>query len=1518
MNGLVPLEKKSKRKSVQLNIHKIELNTSKINPKTKMKLSLSPRKKRKSDVNKGTQKKKNSISLFYNNQKKKKSIHSSNQRRSSYIYQYRNSTLEHDNILTKRRSQEIFETQTQKFFEYYNLNKNSNKSLFNNDNYILNKSTRLNKIEKDIKNIINNMRIEIEKKSKLINTANTITPEHIINKLTSSPDLKLFFKIKKHKKRKSRKHQESLLMKETAVLNSNDSFKKRFNKKRNKSFDYSGENIKNLIKRIKNKLLKNSKKRLTIMDNNESDDIEMMNEKNNGFIFLPNSNFIFIFDLLLIISVLYAFIVIPLIIVQNKDLRKGFSIIQEIFNYTIDIIYFLDVIICLFKGYYNYEMIIITNNKKIIIHYLKKFFILDFIQAIPLYSIIKLFMKQNKLFYFDYNRISSALFTFLFFIKPFKIFKILDKKQNKALEDFYSYLSENFFFENLTKFLIYFLLFFLFFHLFICLHIYLALQSYPNWITHTNLINKTFFEKYIASFYFMITTMTTVGYGDIVCISFIEKIYHIFLLVIGTLLYTFLVSKLGNYLRDDSHEQIKLSKDLNILENIRITHPQMPFKLYNKIKSHLLSIFNKRKKTGISLLINGVPDTIKNELLFKIYSKVINGFNIFKDVDNSNFVLQMLTSFIPIISKKEEIIILEGEIIQNIIFVKDGKLSMEIAIDLNNPYKSIHKYLEINFIGISRQEEIKNHNSLKRVNSILNLPEQNYNDLKTRIDKILFDNKKTLINNSIMNDNGISVDLGRLDFSRNDKEINEGENFQIIKIIDIRKNEHFGDVHMFSENPAPFTIKSKSRIAELFLLRRYDAIRISKNFPNICKRIHNKSYHNLVSIKRLTFKILKQYYNTHIFNRNSKETNIVLNFDATKNVISELSSSDNKIVINKSQNLSTNKSIKKQNSKSFQNFSSKSLNKHLNIAHNQLNVLEKVELKPYKTKNYINKNKLFVGYNIHKKKYSLESLSDNLNFSSDTFNSDSNSNSYPSSQFKFSKFGNSFLNKSDHKNDLPFIININKEEEEEKDKVENLNNNISNINKNINNLHTNTDINKIVNKKINNEFTFKGDNQSIKNSLLSSNLFKFSKSIKNSSYIKSSGVAKSIISLQHSSNKSLNSDSIMKNETIKFYNDSKKENNNNSDFITLENVNENFSKKIKKKLKRRKKLQKLRELLKLQRFKINKNMIELYSNKIFKKHNTNESPINKINNLNYSAFTNKTKLSKMMSLTSSEENSTSLFQNIHKFDLQSIKKSSVESFEIKSSYKNINLLSNEEMINNKKFKKFVENFVKKYRNKIKLKLDNYEALISSFSSKIKKDKIRIANFKRYQTQKEQNNNSPLSEGKISLNSKQINKNNEKRFVPSGGRFNKKTERTTDKSIAYKNSGKNNKILYKSFEENIEKIKIIEPKKSNFFSQKNNHTNLLDEFYIYKEKNNLEPKQVIIQKKDHFKKIENKNEANNKNLNDNNDRRLTSTLNELNDNDDKKMNLKKKNNNSSKKIIHINNSNEEKFKKCTII
>ena len=414
----------------------------------------------------------------------------------------------------------------------------------------------------------------------------------------------------------------------------------------------------------------------------------------------------------------------------------------------------------------------------------------------------------------------------------------------------------------------------------------------------------------------MITTMTTVGYGDIICISFIERIYHIFLLAIGTLLYTFIVSKIGNYLREESHEQIRLAHDLNVLESIRISYPKMPYELYSKIQSHLVATSKKRKTSGISILINGIPETIKKDLLFKIYSKVIRGFTIFRQANNSNFIYQVLTSFIPIVSKREEIILMEGEIIENIIFVKDGLLTLEIRIDLKDPYKSIRHYIETNFIGISRKEGMKKYSSnyVKR-NSVfskeLNNNNNNYEDLKLRIDNILLDKKDSMRTDSKKNLNDISMDIARMDFSREPIEL-DNERFKIIKVMDIRKNEYFGDIHMFLEQRSPFTLKTKSRIAEILLLRKIDAIKISHNFPNIWHRIQNKSYHNLVSIKKLTFKILKQYYNTHLFNK--KKNNIISNLEVTKNTIYKDTGDFAKILREKTQDKSYIRSIITKNS----------------------------------------------------------------------------------------------------------------------------------------------------------------------------------------------------------------------------------------------------------------------------------------------------------------------------------------------------------------------------------------------------------------------------------------------------------------------------------------------------------------------------------------------------------------------------------------------------------------------------
>ena len=565
-------------------------------------------------------------------------------------------------------------------------------------------------------------------------------------------------------------------------------------------------------------------------------------------------------------------------------MKRDQKLLDDIIAYIVDIVYILDFIICFFKGYYDDDMNIIRNNKDILMHYLTNNFFMDLLEAIPFNFFIKMGLAEFDKYY-GFSDIKLILFKSFLFIKPFKIIKIISKKNDMILEELLEQLNEYSYLESIIINIFNLFLFFLFIHLFICLHIFISLQSYPNWVSVSSASNQSFSFIYIASFYFLFTTMTTVGYGDIVCISFTERCFHIILLSIGTIFYTFLVSKIGNYLGAQSREQIKLANNLQLLEQIRITYPSMTYTLYFKIKNHLLNSMKRTKKTGINSLINGIPDAVKTDLLFKIYSKIINKFTIFKNVNNSNFIIQVLTSFIPLILKKDEIILFEGEVVENIIFVKDGKISMEITIDLKEPFTSIQNYLDLHFIGINKKNLVQL-NAIQSVNSLLSKKEHNYKDLKAKIDNFILNNQKNM-DNKELNDY-ISTDLGKLNLSRKYTDLNNF-NYKLsenIKIFDIRKNENFGEVHMFEEKPSPFTLRIKSRIVEVLLLRKQEALSISNNFPNIWRKFHSTSFHNLVSLKNVTFKTLKQYYNSHFYNKKKKEKNLNFNLDVSTSFIS--------------------------------------------------------------------------------------------------------------------------------------------------------------------------------------------------------------------------------------------------------------------------------------------------------------------------------------------------------------------------------------------------------------------------------------------------------------------------------------------------------------------------------------------------------------------------------------------------------------------------------------------------------
>ena len=64
---------------------------------------------------------------------------------------------------------------------------------------------------------------------------------------------------------------------------------------------------------------------------------------------------------------------------------------------------------------------------------------------------------------------------------------------------------------------------------------------------------------------------------------------------------------------------------------------------------------------------------------------------------------------------------------------------------------------------------------------------------------------------------------------------------------------------IFLEQRSPLRVRVKSRKAELFFLKKMDAIKISTSYPNIWRRINKKSIFNFEQIKKRKNKIDKIY-----------------------------------------------------------------------------------------------------------------------------------------------------------------------------------------------------------------------------------------------------------------------------------------------------------------------------------------------------------------------------------------------------------------------------------------------------------------------------------------------------------------------------------------------------------------------------------------------------------------------------------------------------------------------------------
>ena len=559
----------------------------------------------------------------------------------------------------------------------------------------------------------------------------------------------------------------------------------------------------------------------------DSIDDEEYNDEIIDYYITPNSLFIKIFDILIFISSMFSFIFVPYILSRNFFLSKEINCYNVILM-IIDAFYIIDVILNFFRAYHTFDDHLIRRTRKIFFHYFKTWFFIDLIQAFPFFSFFYLLEKKQSYKFLQIN----PLLHILLMLKIIKLYKMLN--DNTTISNFSEILSKNETIDNHGSVIMTIFIFLFFLNMTVCIFIFLGLNSYPNWIIKLNIQDEPYIKVYIISAYFVIVTITTVGYGDITGDSIPEISFQILLLIVGTIAYSFIISFFSNYIVKSNQRSMSFEKNVEILREIKINHPNMKKSIYQEVLRTLKNeqIYERKDK---HLLFDCLPYSLKNEMIMEMYKQIIQNFIFFKEIDNSDFIIKVATALKPLIAIKGDILIQEGDFVKEIFFIKAGVIGLNISIDLDHLDISIRKYFGKNEIG--------------RFDATY---------LKTRFMNNRNNTKLTDINN---------LDTFLLTKIEESDSVSESENIcentEDIKIIEIRKNEHFGDALMFLNERSPLIAKVRTGSAELLILRKMEAIEIYSVYPNIWKRINKKSLYNMeqiyLKIKKVIIEISKRY-----------------------------------------------------------------------------------------------------------------------------------------------------------------------------------------------------------------------------------------------------------------------------------------------------------------------------------------------------------------------------------------------------------------------------------------------------------------------------------------------------------------------------------------------------------------------------------------------------------------------------------------------------------------------------------
>eukprot|EP01029_Cantina_marsupialis_P023538 TRINITY_DN5898_c0_g1_i3.p1 TRINITY_DN5898_c0_g1~~TRINITY_DN5898_c0_g1_i3.p1 ORF type:complete len:906 (+),score=275.51 TRINITY_DN5898_c0_g1_i3:605-3322(+) len=379
-------------------------------------------------------------------------------------------------------------------------------------------------------------------------------------------------------------------------------------------------------------------------------------------IILPDSLFKVRWDVMISILVIYSVLAAPL--------RLGFSVDAEGWmlwlELCLDCIFWIDIAFYFRTAFTDKkDGVIVTIPKIIAKRYLRTWFTFDLLAAMPV-DLIMFFFNEIALFkLFKMFR----LFRLIRLLRLFRLVRL--RRLFSQLED---HLSLSAPFVRLIELL---LQVSLIAHCLGCFWWFMS-DSFDgeHWYDVVEaddkpLIEATLASKYLACIYWSFTTMSTVGYGDIVPVKNSEYFACIIGVLIGATTFGYIVGSMASLVGKLHETSARMTERLSFIKEYMRERRLSP-DLQNRVLKHFEFFLSRTSVFDEDKILHELNDSLRTDVVLFLNRDIITKIPFFDD-QNKCFISYVVSKLMPQFCVPREFIIREGEQGTQMYFLVKGR-----------------------------------------------------------------------------------------------------------------------------------------------------------------------------------------------------------------------------------------------------------------------------------------------------------------------------------------------------------------------------------------------------------------------------------------------------------------------------------------------------------------------------------------------------------------------------------------------------------------------------------------------------------------------------------------------------------------------------------------------------------------------------------------------------------------------------------------------------------------------------